>query len=372
MLGTKLVIVVLDNRGYGCINRLQQAVRRRARSTIFSTIACRVAPARRASTSPRTRLAGRARREREDDRRARGGARRAPARPTARTSSASTPIPRARPSEAAGGGRSRCRKCRSAREVRRARDALRDTTRKQQKTMTNAFERQDRHQPDFVEQRRPAVARRRDAARDGAHRRQGDRLPGLRARQQVSARVRGAARGACARTASSSCPAGTPGRLARRSVEDEIAAVARISKLLADNGAKVMVYGEVADSIQGAPQPLCKRPRFFTTAQWEAYAERVTALRAAHAVARRARSPTIITWARTSRRRPTSIELMARDRRRGRPAVRHRPHDLRRRRCRRRCSRKHVKRVCHVHCKDVRPDVISAWRATATGAFSSR
>jgi len=25
MLGTKLVIVVLDNRGYGCIHRLQQA-----------------------------------------------------------------------------------------------------------------------------------------------------------------------------------------------------------------------------------------------------------------------------------------------------------------------------------------------------------
>ena len=29
MLGTKLVIVVLDNRGYGCIHRLQRAVRRR-------------------------------------------------------------------------------------------------------------------------------------------------------------------------------------------------------------------------------------------------------------------------------------------------------------------------------------------------------
>ena len=66
------------------------------------------------------------------------------------------------------------------------------------------------------------------------------------------------------------------GRLARRSVEEEIAAVGPHLKLLADNGANVMVYGEVADSIQGAPQPLYKRPRFFTAAQWDAYADRLT------------------------------------------------------------------------------------------------
>ena len=33
-------------------------------------------------------------------------------------------------------------------------------------------------------------------------------------------------------------------------------------ELLAEGGATVMVYGEVADSIQGAPLPLYKRPRF--------------------------------------------------------------------------------------------------------------
>ena len=38
-----------------------------------------------------------------------------------------------------------------------------------------------------------------------------------------------------------------------------------------------MVYGEVADSIQGAPQPLYKRPRFFADSQWHAYAGRLTA-----------------------------------------------------------------------------------------------
>ena len=33
MLGKKLILTVLDNRGYGCINRLQARLRRRAAST---------------------------------------------------------------------------------------------------------------------------------------------------------------------------------------------------------------------------------------------------------------------------------------------------------------------------------------------------
>ena len=42
------------------------------------------------------------------------------------------------------------------------------------------------------------------------------------------------------------------GQLARRSVDEEIAAVEPHLQLLAANGADVMVYGEVADSTQGA------------------------------------------------------------------------------------------------------------------------
>ncbi len=54
MLGKKLVIVVLDNRGYGCINRLQQACGGAAFNNLFDD--CVQGPtARRASTSPRTR-----------------------------------------------------------------------------------------------------------------------------------------------------------------------------------------------------------------------------------------------------------------------------------------------------------------------------
>src|SRR3954468_2531895 len=59
------------------------------------------------------------------------------------------------------------------------------------------------------------------------------------------------------------------GRLAdaNRTVEEEIEAVAPHLALLAESGATVMVYGEVADAIQGQPQALRKRPRFMDDAQ---------------------------------------------------------------------------------------------------------
>lgn len=69
------------------------------------------------------------------------------------------------------------------------------------------------------------------------------------------------------------------GRLAdaARTVEQEIEAVGPHLRLLAENGATVMVYGEVADAIQGQPQPLFQRPRFTSAAQWQAYADKMTA-----------------------------------------------------------------------------------------------
>jgi inosose dehydratase len=167
------------------------------------------------------------------------------------------------------------------------------------------------------------------------------------------------------------------GQLARRSVEEEIAAVGPHLRLLADNGARVMVYGEVADSIQGAPQPLYKRPRFFTDAQWDAYAGRLTAF-AQHTLAhgvRVAYHHHMGAYVET----PDDVDaLMARvgdavgllfdtghmtfaggD-------------------CSAAMLAKHVKRVCHVHCKDVRPEVIELARnrnwsfldAVINGAFT--
>ncbi|MFO1395525.1 MAG: myo-inosose-2 dehydratase [Burkholderiales bacterium] len=146
------------------------------------------------------------------------------------------------------------------------------------------------------------------------------------------------------------------GRLARGSVEDEIAAVGPHLKLLADNGARVMVYGEVADSIQGAPQPLYKRPRFFTSAQWDAYAERLTrfarytlehGMRVAyhHHMGAYVEAPADVDE--LMRRVGPEVGLLFDTGHMtfaGGDAVA--------------MLAKHIGRVCHVHCKDVRPEVI--------------
>ncbi|GAB3246456.1 IolE/MocC family protein [Chitinimonas naiadis] len=67
------------------------------------------------------------------------------------------------------------------------------------------------------------------------------------------------------------------GRLASGTVADEIEQVREHMEKLVYNGATVMVYGEVADAIQGLPQPLFKRPQFRSEADWLAYGERLNA-----------------------------------------------------------------------------------------------
>ncbi|SRR6266567_1846280 len=146
------------------------------------------------------------------------------------------------------------------------------------------------------------------------------------------------------------------GELARRSVEEEIAAVEAHLTLLAYNGAKVMVYGEVADSIQGLPSPLYKRPRFFRPEQWREYADKLNAF-AHHTLSlgvRLAYHHHMATYVETPDDVDTLMDLvdetvgllfdsghMAFA---GGDVVA--------------MLSKHVKRVCHVHCKDVRPQVI--------------
>jgi len=146
------------------------------------------------------------------------------------------------------------------------------------------------------------------------------------------------------------------GRLARGTVDEEIAAVGPHLKLLADNGAKVMVYGEVADSVQGAPEPLYKRPRFFTAAQWDAYADRLTRF-ARHTFAHGVRVAYHHHMG-AYVEAPADVDaLMSRVGDEvgllfdtghmafagGDPVA---------------MLAKHIGRVCHVHCKDVRPEVI--------------
>jgi inosose dehydratase len=169
------------------------------------------------------------------------------------------------------------------------------------------------------------------------------------------------------------------GQLARRSVEEEIRAVRPHLGLLADNDAKVMVYGEVADSIQGMSSPLYKRPRFFHRQQWCDYADKVTALARytlSHGV-RLAYHHHMGAYVET----PSDVDQLmalvgdevgllfdsghlsfAGTGENAAAAT----------------LAKHVRRVCHVHCKDVRPQVIRMARnrhwsfleAVINGAFT--
>lgn len=66
------------------------------------------------------------------------------------------------------------------------------------------------------------------------------------------------------------------GQLAERSVEEEIASVENHLRLLVESGCQVMVYGEVAGSIQGQiDTPLYKRPTFTSDEAWQQYADKL-------------------------------------------------------------------------------------------------
>jgi inosose dehydratase len=154
------------------------------------------------------------------------------------------------------------------------------------------------------------------------------------------------------------------GHLAHDSVAHEIErCVAHMDKLRF-NGVKVVVYGEVAGSIQGdMNRALRERPRFADGATWQAYAERLDAfgahLKASygitlayhHHMGAYVESPEDIdTLMRLTN--PDKVGLLfdtghayyggATD-----------PNAL---------LQKHVSRVVHVHCKDVRPAVIAQAR----------
>ncbi|WP_295999788.1 myo-inosose-2 dehydratase [Rugamonas sp.] len=168
------------------------------------------------------------------------------------------------------------------------------------------------------------------------------------------------------------------GRLAdpARTVEQEIEAVGPHLRLLAENGAAVMVYGEVADAIQGLPQPLFQRPRFINAAQWQAYADKMTAfarytlahgvrLSYHHHMGAYVESPAdvdqlmALTGAELGLLFDSGHMTFG-----GGDAVA--------------VLEKHIARVSHVHCKDVRPAVTKMARnrdwsflqAVMNGAFS--
>jgi inosose dehydratase len=155
-----------------------------------------------------------------------------------------------------------------------------------------------------------------------------------------------------------------PGRLASRSVEAEEREAEAHLELLLEAGATVMIYGEVQDSIQASPDvPLFKRPRFRDPAAWRAYGERLTAfarrvrargLRLAyhHHVGAYVETPEDVdslvaaTGSEVGLLLDTGHVALAG----GDPAE---------------LLERHAERVCHVHCKDLRPAVARTARNRA-------
>jgi inosose dehydratase len=151
------------------------------------------------------------------------------------------------------------------------------------------------------------------------------------------------------------------GELARRSVEEEIKAVGPHLQLLVKNGANVMVYGEVADSIQGRRAvPLSRRPQFAGDTQWHEYADKLDAF-ARHTLSQGvglayhhhmgAYVETVTDIDRLMSLTSPDVGLLfdsghitfaGGD-----------PVDV---------LKRHIARVCHVHCKDVRPEVAAQAR----------
>jgi inosose dehydratase len=147
------------------------------------------------------------------------------------------------------------------------------------------------------------------------------------------------------------------GHLATRTVEEEIAAVESHLRLLAENGCKVMVYGEVADSIQGERSiPLYKRPRFRNGEAFKRYGERLTAfgrhllkhgvqLAYHHHMGAYVEAPADIDRVMAYTGEEVGLLFDSGHAYFGGGD----PLDV---------LKKHVARVCHVHCKDVRPTII--------------
>ncbi len=155
-----------------------------------------------------------------------------------------------------------------------------------------------------------------------------------------------------------------PGQTNETAVAAEIERCQAHMSKLQHNGVKVVVYGECAGTIQGQiDTPVSKRPQFASDALWQAYAERLNAfgehliqtygikLAYHHHMGAYVESPADVDklMALTD---PSKVFLLF-DTGHAYFGGAAQPVDL---------LNKHVKRVVHVHCKDVRTPVIAQAR----------
>ena len=136
MLGKKLVIVVLDNRGYGCINRLQQACGGAPFNNLFDDCVQGPDGAPRIDFAAHAASLGALAENVKTIPELEAALARARAADAHLCRSASKPIPTAPPRRAAGGGKSRCPRSPSARAGARARAQAYEKARKQQQAMS--------------------------------------------------------------------------------------------------------------------------------------------------------------------------------------------------------------------------------------------
>jgi len=155
-----------------------------------------------------------------------------------------------------------------------------------------------------------------------------------------------------------------PGQSNAQAVDTELERCHAHMAKLQFNGAKVVVYGECAGTVQGQiDTPVARRPRFSSEAQWQAYAERLNAFGAQlrsrydiqlayhHHMGAYVESPEDVDT--LMRLTDADKVFLLFDTGHAYFGGAAKPNDL---------LKKHVQRVVHVHCKDVRTAVIEKAR----------
>jgi inosose dehydratase len=155
-----------------------------------------------------------------------------------------------------------------------------------------------------------------------------------------------------------------PGQSNAQALDAELERCQAHMRKLQFNGAKVVVYGECAGTVQGQiDTPVARRPRFSSEAQWQAYAERLNAFGAQlrsrydiklayhHHMGAYVESPEDVDT--LMRLTDADKVFLLFDTGHAYFGGAAKPNDL---------LKKHVQRVVHVHCKDVRTAVIDKAR----------